>query len=331
METQGAQRDHGGNLDAAMARFGGGLADWLDLSTGINPDPYPVPAISADSWAALPRRRDQARLMAAARAGYGCAKTVSVIPMAGAQAAIQAAPWLRGPGRAAVVAPTYNEHAAALRFAGWSVTEVATPEAAAGADLAVVVNPNNPDGRRYDPAMLKDLAGQVGLLIVDESFADATPGLSLAPQLAEGQENIVLLRSFGKFYGLAGLRLGFALARGAVAARLAGLAGPWPVSGPAIEIASCALRDHDWQAATISQLNAGAAQLDDLAAKAGWSLIGGTPLFRSYVTPNAAQAQEALAQQRVWSRIFPYSDSWIRLGLPPAARWPALRSAFAAL
>lgn len=319
-------RDHGGNLDAAIARLGGSPAQWLDLSTGINPDPYPLPAIPPEAWAVLPRKSDMARLRRAAAEAYGTEAQVIALP--GAQGAIQLVPWLRAPGRAAVLAPTYNEHAAALRACGWQVAEVATLEALRGADLAVVVNPNNPDGRRHAPEALLTLAQEVGLLIVDESFADPEPELSVAGQM---RDTIVVLRSFGKFYGLAGLRLGFALAQGDLADRLAEMAGPWPVSGPAIEVASLALADRDWQAHCIARLTDGAARLDRLATEAGWQLIGGTPLFRTYATPDATAAQEALAKHRIWSRIFPYSDSWLRLGLPPRAGWAQLERAMRAV
>lgn len=319
-------RDHGGNLDAAMARLGGASTDWLDLSTGINPMPFPLPALPAEAWAVLPRKADMTRLAEIAAQAYGT--PAQVISMTGAQGAIQIVPWLRAPGRAVVLAPTYNEHAAALRACGWQVAEVATLDDLAGADLAVVVNPNNPDGRRHAPDRLAALAEQVGLLIIDESFADPEPDLSLAPSLV--QDNVVILRSFGKFYGLAGLRLGFALANGRLADRLTEMAGPWPISGPAIEIACRALADHEWQARTIATLTKGAARLDRLAQRAGWDLIGGTPLFRTYATPDATAAQEALARHRVWSRIFPYSDRWIRLGLPHDTRWRQLETAMEA-
>lgn len=320
-----AARDHGGNPDAAMARHGGDPADWLDLSTGINPAPYPVPEIAPGSWAILPRRTDQARLIAAAQAAY--ATRAQVIPFAGAQGAIQAVPFLRPAGTARVLSPTYNEHQAALHTGGWNVTPVADPALLAGADLAVVVNPNNPDGQRLPPDRLIALARQVSLLIVDESFADPEPSLSLAPELHGLPDNIVVLRSFGKFYGLAGLRLGFALATGAPAARLAELAGPWPVSGPAIDIATQALADRGWWRTTVDRLTADSARLDGLARAVGWSLVGGTPLFRTYATPDAAAAQDALARHRIWSRIFPYSRHWLRLGLPPAPGWARLQKA----
>lgn len=318
-------RDHGGNLDAARRRFGGDGADWLDLSTGINPVPYPMPDLPARAWTALPTRDDMAALGTAAAACYGT--RAEVVPLAGAQGAIQAVPYLDARGAARVLGPTYNEHAAALRHAGWTVQEVSTPEALAGADLAVVVNPNNPCGRRHAPEALLALVRHVGCLVVDESFADPEPGLSLAP-LLEGVGNVVVLRSFGKFYGLAGLRLGFALCDGKLAGRLREMAGPWPVSGPAIAAGRAALADTGWQAATCARLGRDAARLDAMAAAAGWRLIGGTPLFRSYHVADAAAAQQSLARARIWSRIFPWSPTWIRLGLPGTeADWTRLEAA----
>jgi cobalamin biosynthetic protein CobC len=318
-----APRDHGGNLDAARHRFGGDRAQWIDLSTGINPVPYPMPPLSRHAVADLPATSDMAALREAAAACYGT--RAHVTPLAGAQAAIQAVPHLAAPGRARVLSPTYNEHAAALRARGWTVEEVPQPDALAGADCAVVVNPNNPDGARHDPVRLMALAGRVGLLVVDESFADPVPDLSLAPHLHAGPQNILVLRSFGKFYGLAGLRLGFALSSDRIAARIAEMSGPWPISGPAIEVALRALADTAWQAATTARLMRDAARLDALALRAGWSLVGGTPLFRTYATPDAKAAQDHLARHHIWSRIFPYSSHWLRLGLAgTAAEWARL-------
>lgn len=319
-------RDHGGNLDEARHRFGGAAEDWLDLSTGINPVAYPVPMLAPRAFTALPTREDMARLRAAAAAAYGT--RAHVTPLAGAQAGIQAVPYLAAKGVARVLSPTYNEHAAALRSAGWRVDEVADFNALAGAACAVVVNPNNPDGAHYHPDRLAALARQVGLLVVDESFADPVPDVSLAPTLHEAARNILVLRSFGKFYGLAGLRLGFVLSSGDIAAQISDMAGPWPVSGPAIEVACRALNDTAWQAGTTARLTREAARLDGLAARAGWLLVGGTPLFRTYATPDAVAAQARLARHRIWSRVFAYSHTWLRLGLAGSqASWSRLDAA----
>ncbi|MCB1390779.1 MAG: threonine-phosphate decarboxylase [Rhodobacteraceae bacterium] len=315
------ERDHGGNLDAARAEFGGSA--WIDLSTGINRRPWPVPALPAESWTALPTQAAAEALTAAAATAYGVAPGF-VLPLAGAQAAIQLYPRLRTPGEARVLSPTYNEHAAALSAEGWSVVPVDGLRGLAGADLAVVVNPNNPDGRTWSPEALESLSRKVGLLVVDESFADPHPELSCAPIAGE---RLVVLRSFGKFFGLAGVRLGFALAAPSLLDRLRAMSGPWSVSGPALAIGARALADTAWQTVTAERLHADARRLDQMAGRAGWALVGGTALFRTYATPDAAAAQAQLAQRAIWSRRFPYSRTWLRLGLPDGSEWGRVEQA----
>jgi len=318
--------EHGGNIDWALRHFGGRLDDWIDLSTGINRQPYPLPNLEPRHWNALPSNSDIVSLHAAARQAYG--SEAPILALAGAQAAIQLLPRLSSPGRARIVMPSYNEYAATLRVAGWDVAEVADLEALAGAELAVVVNPNNPDGQRHDPTSLLTLLGRVGRLVVDESFADATPELSLGAEAA--RPGLLLLRSFGKFYGLAGLRLGFALGSEADIAALAALAGPWPVSGAAIEIGRQALLDRDWATATAARLVRGSVRLDDIVRAQGWALVGGTPLFRLYETGDAKAAQARLAAAHIWSRIFTDRPGWLRLGLPgDETEWSRLAAALA--
>jgi cobalamin biosynthetic protein CobC len=315
-------RDHGGDIDTAQARFGG--TDWIDLSTGINRAPYPLPSLPQDVWTALPTLAATSRLLTAAGAAYQ--SQAPILAVAGAQSAIQLIPRLSAPARACILTPTYNEHAAALGSTGWQVDEVTTLAALEGADLAVVVNPNNPDGKNHAPQDLLRLATRVGRLVVDESFADARPDLSLAPNA--GQERLIVLRSFGKFYGLAGVRLGFILGSQADIARLTEMAGPWPVSGPAIAIGTAALSDRAWAEAAMARLRTDAARLDFLAQSAGWKAVGGTDLFRLYDTPDAAAARDRLAQHQIWTRMFPYSDRWLRLGLPgQPVEWNRLAAA----
>jgi cobalamin biosynthesis protein CobC len=317
--------DHGGNLDVACQRFGGRPEDWIDLSTGINRQPYAVGELQARHWSALPSRSDIDALHEAARGAYGT--TAQVVALAGAQAAIQLLPRLAPSGRARILSPTYNEYAPVLAATGWQVEEVGELEALAGADLAVVVNPNNPDGRVHDSAQLLAIAG--GRLIVDESFADADPAVSLAAEA--GRAGLLVLRSFGKFYGLAGLRLGFALGSEADIAALAAMAGPWPISGTAIEIGRRALLDQAWAEATRARLRRDALRLDSLAHAAGWRLVGGTTLFRLYQTGDAVAAQTRLARAKIWSRIFVGKPGWLRLGLPgDEAEWERLADALSA-
>ncbi|MGY4478248.1 threonine-phosphate decarboxylase CobD [Bradyrhizobium sp. USDA 3364] len=314
-------REHGGNLDVAQQRFGGTVDGWIDLSTGINRVPYPVVDVEPRQWSALPSRSELESLHDAARRAY--ATKAPIVAMGGAQAAIQSLPHLASRGRARILAPTYNEYTAVLSAAGWDVAEVSDLAALAGADVAVVVNPNNPDGQHHDRDELLALLPRVGRLVIDESFADAVPGISLASET--GRAGLLILRSFGKFYGLAGLRLGFALGSEADIAALAAMAGPWPVSGAAIAIGRRALLDRDWAQATAARLADDCVRLDAEARVQGWTLVGGTPLFRLYETGDALAAQDKLARGQIWSRVFQQRPGWLRLGLPGnEAEWSRL-------
>jgi cobalamin biosynthetic protein CobC len=199
-----------------------------------------------------------------------------MVALAGAQAAIQMLPLVLAGRKVRVLSPTYNEHAACFAAAGCNVEEVTTPEALTGAEIAVVVNPNNPDGKIIPPADLIALKDQVGTLVVDESFADPLPEMSVAP--LAGDPGLVVLRSFGKFYGLAGVRLGFAIGDTATIERLTAMAGPWPVAGPALEIGASALRDTAWAQATTRRLAREVERIDALALAHGWALAGDASL-----------------------------------------------------
>lgn len=308
-----AQRDHGGNLDAAIARFGGARADWLDLSTGINPVPYPLPPLAPESWAALPDRAAQDALIAAARAFWSVPEGAAVLAVPGASAAIAHIPLLAPAASVHVPGPTYNEHAAAFRRCGWQVTE--DP---AGTTARVLVHPNNPTGTLH-PA--PDAAG---LSVIDESFCDIAPGASHVA--LANRPGTLILKSFGKFWGLAGLRLGFVIGDPALVAQLQDMLGPWPVAGPALQIGRAALRDPDWAAKTRARLAEDRARLDRALAPHARSL-GGTDLFRLYECDDAAALQTRLARHRIWSRIFPYSTRWLRLGLPAPQDFPRLEDA----
>ncbi|MCK1340934.1 threonine-phosphate decarboxylase [Bradyrhizobium sp. 38] len=319
-------REHGGNLDLAQQRFGGRAEDWIDLSTGINRLPYPVGEVSSRAWNALPSRSEIEALHQAARHAYRT--SAAVVALGGAQAAIQLLPQLAPPGRARILAPTYNEYAGVLSAAGWEVEEVSALDTLAGANLAIVVNPNNPDGRCHPSKDFLELLPRVGRLVIDESFADMDPQLSLAPEA--DRPGLLILRSFGKFYGLAGLRLGFALGNSSDIAKLAAMSGPWPVSGAAIAIGCRALRDDAWAEATSARLARDCVRLDAMVQSQGWTLVGGTPLFRLYETPDALAAQETLARRQIWSRVFAREPTWVRLGLPGSeSEWTRLAEALA--
>lgn len=304
-----AKRDHGGGLDAAIARYGGTRADWLDLSTGINPVPYPVGDLSPDAWTALPDEGAMDRLLTAARAFWQVPDEAEIVAANGASALIAQMPAVWPGTRVTIPGPTYNEHAAAFRAAGWSVQEDGK------AELRVVVHPNNPDGRVWQ------VAHHPLPVVIDESFCDILPEAS---HVAQASDTRVILKSFGKFWGLAGLRLGFAICGHTVAQGIRDRLGPWAVSGPALDIAARALEDRNWADTTRARLEADAIRLDRLTS---WDLVGGTPLFRTYAVEDAAALQNRLAQHHIWTRIFPYSKHWIRLGLPHPDRWDHLEAA----
>jgi len=316
------RNDHGGNLAEACARFGGAAEDWLDLSTGINPVAYPGTEVSHAAWARLPDRSAFDAAEAVARAAYGVPEGAAVVAAAGASALIGLVQRLVRGSVVAIPGPTYNEHGTAFRAAGWRVAERPEP----GTTAAVVVNPNNPDGRSWSAGELLLMAEALPLLVVDESFIDLTPEGSLCGHA--GAEGLVVLRSFGKFYGLAGLRLGFAVCGRETAVRLRRMLGPWAVSGPALEVGARALADTTWAEATRERIRADAARLAALGRAAGWSVVGGAGLFITFETPDAGAAQARLARVRIWSRVFPYSAIWLRLGLPGTeAGWRRLAGA----
>ena len=306
-------RDHGGGVDAAAGRFGGARADWIDLSTGINPVPYPVGAVPLDSWTALPDRAAYAALIAAARRFWDVPEAAAVLAAPGASALIARIPALAPAARVDIPQPTYNEHAAAFAAHGWQVGD--RPGAA-----RVIVHPNNPTGRWYGS---DDLTAP--LMVIDESFADIAPARSLVAHAVEPGR--IVLKSFGKFWGLAGLRLGFAIGPADLIARLEALMGPWAVSGPALHIGAAALDDTDWAQAARARLGRDAARLDGLMTAAGARVAGGTTLFRLYEVEDAAAWQTRLARRHIWTRIFPYSRSYLRLGLPGPGDWDRLEAA----
>lgn len=323
--------DHGGSLARAGGLFPGAPLPWIDLSTGINPHSYPHPPVSATALSRLPEPADLARLQSAAAAAYGAAGADDIVAAPGTQILLPLVAGLARPGRAAVLSPTYAEHARAAALAGHAVEETRDLGALAAAELAIVVNPNNPDGRILRRAQLLDLArelgGRGGLLVVDEAFMEAGPGAeSLAGDV--GDAPVVVLRSFGKFYGLAGLRLGFAIAARPVAARLAAQLGPWAVSGPALEIGMRALADRDWQAAMCTRLQMESQRLDELIRDAGLSACGGTSLFRLSSHRQAAGLFQALGRQGILVRAFERDSALLRFGLPGSeTAWARLAGA----
>jgi cobalamin biosynthetic protein CobC len=323
---------HGGELAAARRMFPGAPEPFIDLSTGINPHPYPLPALPIEIFARLPDRASIRQLAAVAAQAYGARSLDHVAPAPGTQILLPHVAALAAPGHAAILRTTYAEHARAATLAGHRVAEVSDVEQLRQTDLAIVVNPNNPDGRIIDKAILlsiaHDLRQRGGILVVDESFADVVPEASLAGDLERG--NIVVLRSFGKFYGLAGLRLGFALAAPRLINRIDAMLGPWAVAGPAIEIGRTALTDNEWRQQTLNRLATDAKRLDSLLTGAGLTIIGGTSLYRLTQSPDADDLFKRLGRAGILVRRFAEEPNWLRWGLPGDANaWQRLTDALA--
>jgi len=307
--------EHGGRLREAATRYDIPLADWLDLSTGINPEGWPTPLLPASAWSRLPEENDG--LEQAAREYYGAEH---LLPVAGSQAAIQALPQLRSPSRVSVLYPAYAEHSAAWRRAGHTVMAVTREqlnEAVPQSDVLVLIHPNNPTGASFKVEQLLDwqmqLAARDGWLVVDEAFMDVTPEQSLCCYSC--RPGLIVLRSLGKFFGLAGARVGFVCAQPELLARLNNLLGPWTVNTPARWVATAALKDRAWQNGARRRLAHDSACLHTLLMQHGLSPTGGSALFQWIRTPQAVQLHEALARHGILTRLFTNPPS-LRFGLP---------------
>lgn len=312
--------EHGGGLAAAARRHGGRVEDWLDLSTGINPNPVTLPEIPVSVWHRLPDHDLMERARVAARRHYRSGGLLP-LPAPGTQALIQLLPRLVSEtgARVAILAPTYGEYERSFRRAGLAVDLVAgIDEIRADHRLVVVVNPNNPTGRIVPRAALLDLAERLaargGTLVVDEAFGDCDPSQSVADAV-EHQPGLIVFRSFGKFFGLAGLRLGFVIAPDALMEQIREWLGPWAVSGPALHLA------HELMQRDLSHLESGLrsrrAALQAVLAGAGLKVIGGTDLFQLVEDERATAVHAHLADAQILVRKFDYDGRWLRFGLAP--------------
>jgi len=307
--------EHGGRLLRAVRQYGIAREHWLDLSSGIAPWPYAIAPIPVDAWARLPEVEDG--LEQAARRYYGAA---GLLPVAGSQAAIQALPCLRAAGRVGVLAPCYAEHPHAWRRAGHEVVELddaQVEQALDHLDVLVLVNPNNPTGRCVSRERLLDwharLARRGGWLLVDEAFMDNTPAQSIVD--CAGRDGLIVLRSFGKFFGLAGVRLGFVMAERSLLQRLAELLGPWTISGPARVLGQACFNDDLAHRAQIARCAQASQRLAGMLEEAGLAPSGGCDLFQYVRTPRAAHMHDFLARRGILVRLFEHPQA-VRLGLP---------------
>jgi len=308
-----ALRYHGGNINAARRLFPDAPEPWIDLSTGINPVPYPAGDLPQATLERLPEPAELAALEAVAARAYGTPIWAETVAAPGTQAVIQWLPHLIPARRVGIIGPTYGEHEKRWRAAGADVVQTTSLSGLAGCDVGIVVNPNNPDGRLLPAGDLAETAKSCGALVVDEAFMEVVhPSASLISELPH---NAVILRSLGKAYGLPGLRLGFAIAGHDLAAPLRDALGPWAVSAPAIAIGAKALADSAWLAGAIHRLAEEAERLDALLARAGMTVIGGTSLFRLAHSRDAGDFAR-LAQAGILVRPFPWETGLLRFGIP---------------
>ncbi len=325
---------HGGNLRAATSLFPNAPKPWIDLSTGINPLPFPVGDLPASAWSRLPEAADIDSLEAVARRAYGVQPSDGIVAAPGTQALIQWLPRLFPVRRTGILGFTYREHETCWHEAGTEVTTVTALAELAGFDIGVVVNPNNPDGRIVAPECLAELAclmAQDGRrLIVDEAFMDLEGQQpSLVPRLPS--QGAIVLRSFGKAYGLAGLRLGFAIAPPDDCDRLRRAMGPWAVSGPAIEIGRRALADDSWRMGAAAWLDRAGSRLDRILHRAGFHVVGGTALFRLARHDHADVIFERLCRAGILARPFTSRRNLLRFGIPHREEdWARITSALCA-
>ncbi|MEN2494861.1 MAG: Histidinol-phosphate aminotransferase [Hyphomicrobiaceae bacterium hypho_1] len=310
---------HGGDISSASKAHDIKGQIWLDLSTGIAPNAYPLPSVPLSAWQMLPQNYSIAKLLESARYAYNIPNNAGVIAAPGTQILIQLLPLLYSHSRhVRILGPTYSEHAICWKRYVKNTQTVVDIQRLTRADVRVITNPNNPDGRVVGMEKLMKLAElsykDNQLTIIDEAFADVAPELSIIPY--SGNPGLIVLRSFGKFYGLAGLRLGFAIGPVDAIQRLEATIGPWAISGPACEIATLALRDDTWACNARARYQSQAEMLDIILSKYGFKIIGGTSLFRLGYHYNAEYLHTALARQGIWTRKFARHPFWLRFGLP---------------
>jgi cobalamin biosynthetic protein CobC len=327
---------HGGRLGAARSLFPDVPQPWVDLSTGINPRPYPAPRASQRARNRLPEPTELARLEAIAAAAFGVTDPARVVATAGTECALRLLPQIVNLEASVIVGPTYGSHADAWTRAGVLTQTISLDEARAHAERAAcvtIVNPNNPDGRIVEPTQLQSLhdslAHHGGTLVVDEAFAEAAPQASVAPAAGNAAApKLIVLRSFGKFFGLAGLRLGFIIAAPPLAATIRGLIGEWPVSSDALAAGLAAYADARWMERERTVLRKAAQRLDALLTLNGFELAGGTSLFRLARAPDAHERFTRLLAAGILVRPFDFAPDLLRFGLPRGReQWRRLAAA----
>lgn len=347
---------HGGRLQDVAKRYGIDESNWLDLSTGVSPWHYPVPDIPPSAWNRLPEEEDG--LISEADRYYG---GHNALPVAGSQAAIQCLPQVltsmrEGPGRVLLPKVGYKEHERAWQMQGWQIEyygdnkghtfehsgessydsgdvsvpvydQQPTPEQIDRCDVLLIINPNNPAAGLVPveqlTVWLEALTLKGGYLIVDEAFMDMTPEYSMN---AIDSRSLIVLRSIGKFFGLAGIRAGFVFAPHRVRSAMQEMLGPWCLSGPARYVSTRALADIEWQKLQSVRLKRESTRLRQLLLSLGEPIVG-TSLFQCVYLPQAPLWFEHLCRHGVLTRLTDEGDA-LRFGLPAdEGQWARLTGA----
>ncbi|WP_372740251.1 threonine-phosphate decarboxylase CobD [Neptunomonas sp.] len=341
---------HGGRLHQAAEQFAIPMDHWIDLSTGINPHSYPLPAVPESVWQKLPDDGDN--LLRIAAAYYGSAH---LLALAGSQVAIEHLPTLRNTisqiSRVGILSPAYAEYACQWKRQGHQVEALTADEIEARLphlDVVVVIRPNNPTAEFLPKSRLnrwlKVLRKHNGWLIVDEAFIDAMPANKAISMITQDPlSNLIVLRSVGKFFGLAGIRLGFVWTQPALLEGLSAMLGTWSVSGIARWAGAISLQDYAWQSQMRQRLFAEGLRLTELITQCLTELLTqplqqpafvclSTPLFCTVDLSEshkglAADIYQQLARQGILIRYFEQHEA-LRVGLPAnEIAWQRLESA----
>ena len=314
---------HGCDIDLAIKKYGGERADWIDLSTGINRTSYPWQESVKVELRDLPSSKLLMGLEKAASRAYKVAEGADTAAVQGAQQIISLLPiCLKNYNSVAILGPTYNEYEKAFKSSGIKAETVSEVSKLSSSDIAIIVNPNNPTGKVIAEEILDDLSKKVRILIIDESFK------MFSSRRIQKFDNVIQINSLGKFFGLAGVRLGFVSGPSDFIKSVRVMLGPWPDSSVAAEIGIIALNDKTWISAMEKILLEGSNVLHEACNTKNWKLVGKTNLFHTYATSNCVEVEEQFAAHYIWIRTFDYSKSWVRLGIPTSKyEWARVRQA----
>ena len=323
MNNNNLNIQHGGDIDLAIKKYGGEREDWIDLSTGINGTSYPWQESVKVELRNLPSNKILMNLEKAAARAYKIAESTYTAAASGGQQIINLLPiCLKNCNSVTILGPTYNEYEKAFKSSGIKTQTVSEVSKLSSSDIAIIVNPNNPTGKVIADETLEDLSKKVRILIIDESFK------MFSSRRIQKFDNVIQINSLGKFFGLAGVRLGFVSGPSDFIKSVRGMLGPWPISSIAAEIGIIALNDTTWISEMEKILLEGSNVLHEACSTKNWKLVGKTNLFHTYATSSCHEVEEQFAAHNIWIRTFDYSETWVRLGIPTSKyEWTRVRRA----